>query len=42
MLLAGDAESQTEHRLLTKELDLQNEVIKIAHQDRSMLLQMIF
>jgi competence protein ComEC len=31
MLLAGDAESQTEHRLLTKELDLQTKVIKIAH-----------
>ena len=31
MLLAGDAESQTEHRLLTKELDLQAKVLKIAH-----------
>jgi competence protein ComEC len=31
MLLAGDAESQTEHRLLTKELDLQTKVIKIPH-----------
>ena len=31
MLLAGDAESQTEHRLLTKELDLKTKVIKIAH-----------
>ena len=31
MLLAGDAESQTEHRLLTKELDLRTKVIKIAH-----------
>ena len=31
MLLAGDAESQTEHRLLTKELDLRTTVIKIAH-----------
>ncbi|HKY43650.1 MAG TPA: ComEC/Rec2 family competence protein [Pyrinomonadaceae bacterium] len=32
MLLAGDAESQTEHRLLTKpELDLQTKVLKIAH-----------
>ena len=31
MLLAGDAEDQTEHRLLTKELDLQSKVIKISH-----------
>ena len=31
MLLAGDAESQTEHRLLTKDLDLQARVLKIAH-----------
>ena len=31
MLLAGDAESQTEHRLLTKELDLQAKVLKVAH-----------
>ena len=31
MLLAGDAEEQTEHRLLTKELDLQTKVIKISH-----------
>ncbi|HEU5460441.1 MAG TPA: ComEC/Rec2 family competence protein [Pyrinomonadaceae bacterium] len=31
MLLAGDAESQTEHRLLTKELNLQAKVLKIAH-----------
>ena len=31
MLLAGDAESQTEHRLLTKELDLKTKVLKIAH-----------
>ena len=31
MLLAGDAESQTEHRLLTKEMDLQTKVLKIAH-----------
>jgi len=31
MLLAGDAEDQTEHRLLTKELDLKSKVIKIAH-----------
>jgi competence protein ComEC len=31
MLLAGDAESQTEHRLLTKELELQSRVLKISH-----------
>lgn len=31
MLLTGDAEEQTEHRLLTKELDLQSKVIKISH-----------
>ncbi|HEX3252793.1 MAG TPA: ComEC/Rec2 family competence protein [Pyrinomonadaceae bacterium] len=31
MLLAGDAEEQSEHRLLTKELDLQSKVIKISH-----------
>ena len=31
MLLAGDAESQTEHRLLTKDLDLQTKVLKVAH-----------
>lgn len=31
MLLAGDAEDQTEHRLLTKELELQSRVIKISH-----------
>jgi beta-lactamase superfamily II metal-dependent hydrolase len=31
MLLAGDAESQTEHRLLTKELNLQAKVLKVAH-----------
>ncbi len=31
MLLTGDAEEQTEHRLLTKELDLQARVIKIPH-----------
>ena len=31
MLLTGDAEDQTEHRLLTKELDLQSKVIKIPH-----------
>jgi beta-lactamase superfamily II metal-dependent hydrolase len=31
MLLTGDAEDQTEHRLLTKELDLKSKVIKISH-----------
>ena len=31
MLLTGDAEEQTEHRLLTKELDLRSRVIKISH-----------
>ena len=31
MLLAGDAEDQTEHRLLTKELDLQARVLKVGH-----------
>ena len=31
MLLTGDAEDQTEHRLLTKELDLKTKVIKLAH-----------
>jgi competence protein ComEC len=31
MLLAGDAESQTEHRLMTKELNLQTKVLKVAH-----------
>ena len=31
MLLAGDAESQTEHRLMTKELNLQAKVLKISH-----------
>jgi competence protein ComEC len=31
MLLAGDAEEQTEHRLLTKELDLQTRVLKVSH-----------
>ena len=31
MLLAGDAEDQTEHRLLTKELDLQTKVLKVSH-----------
>lgn len=31
MLLTGDAEEQTEHRLLTKELDLQTRVLKVSH-----------
>jgi competence protein ComEC len=31
MLLAGDAEDQTEHRLLTKDLDLQSRVLKVSH-----------
>lgn len=31
MLLAGDAEEQTEHRLLTKELDLRARVLKVGH-----------
>ena len=31
MLLAGDAEDQTEHRLLTKELDLSSKVLKVSH-----------
>ena len=31
MLLAGDAESQTEHRLLTKDLNLQTKVLKVGH-----------
>jgi beta-lactamase superfamily II metal-dependent hydrolase len=31
MLLPADAEDQTEHRLLTKELNLQAKVLKIAH-----------
>ena len=31
MMLAGDAESQTEHRLLTKELDLRTKVLKVSH-----------
>jgi competence protein ComEC len=31
MLLAGDAEEQTEHRLLTKELDLEAHVLKVGH-----------
>ncbi len=31
MMFAGDAEDQTEHRLMTKELDLRSRVLKIAH-----------
>ena len=31
MLLPGDAEEQTEHRMLTKELNLQVQVLKLAH-----------
>ncbi|HEX5889025.1 MAG TPA: ComEC/Rec2 family competence protein [Pyrinomonadaceae bacterium] len=31
MMLAGDAEEQTEHRLMTKELDLQTRVLKVGH-----------
>ena len=31
MMLAGDAEEQTEHRLLTKELELKSRVLKIGH-----------
>jgi competence protein ComEC len=31
MMFAGDAEEQTEHRLLTKELDLRSRVLKIGH-----------
>ena len=31
MLLTGDAEEQTEHRLLTKDLDLKSRVLKIGH-----------
>ena len=31
MMFAGDAEDQTEHRLLTKELDLRSRVWKIGH-----------
>lgn len=31
MLLPGDAEDQTEHRLLTKELNLQAQVLKVSH-----------
>jgi competence protein ComEC len=31
LMLAGDAEEQTEHRLLTKDLDLRSRVLKIGH-----------
>ena len=31
MLLAGDAESQTEHRLLTKDVDLKTRILKVGH-----------
>lgn len=31
MLLPGDAEDQTEHRLLTKDLDLKAKILKVAH-----------
>jgi len=31
MLLAGDAEEQTEHRLLTKDLNLEARVLKVGH-----------
>lgn len=31
MLLPGDAEDQTEHRLLTKEVNLEAKVLKVAH-----------
>ena len=31
MLLPGDAEEQTEHRMLTKDLDLTVKVLKVAH-----------
>jgi len=31
MLLAGDAEEQTEHQLMTKEVDLQTRVLKVGH-----------
>ena len=42
MLLAGDAEEQTEHRLLTKELDLQTHVLKVRITDRSTRRRRIF
>lgn len=31
LLLPGDAEEQTEHRLLTKDLNLRAEILKVAH-----------
>ncbi len=31
MLFSGDAENQTEHRLLTKDLNLQAKILKVAH-----------
>ena len=31
MLLTGDAEEQTEHKLLTKDLNLEAQVLKVAH-----------
>jgi len=31
MLLPGDAEDQTEHRLLTKDLNIQSKVLKVSH-----------
>ena len=31
MLFSGDAEEQTEHRMLTKDLNLQADVVKVAH-----------
>lgn len=31
MLLPGDAEQQTEHRMLTKDLNLQTDVLKVSH-----------
>lgn len=31
MLLAGDAEEQTEHRLLTKDLNLEASILKVGH-----------
>lgn len=31
MLLSGDAEEQTEHRMLTKDLNLRTDILKIAH-----------
>ena len=43
MLLAGDAEEQTEHRLLTKELDLQSQGVERSRiTDRSTRRQKIF